>query len=116
MSFKQQAQIYYSGKSRYVGVFDDQKDAGRVYERVHRQLKSGGGRKVTPVEADGFYKATLKAALEWHRSTSKNIHGEKQYSKCSRVSHKQAKSAINDHQSSSICKKPRKKRKTLMDT
>mmetsp|Transcript_9203 Transcript_9203/g.13821 ORF Transcript_9203/g.13821 Transcript_9203/m.13821 type:complete len:761 (+) Transcript_9203:61-2343(+) len=117
-SGKWQAQIYYSGKSRYVGVFDDQEEAGRVYEWVHRELKSSNGSKVvSKEEADDYFKATLKAAFEWHNSVKNDpMQGEILSSECSQDSHKVQKSTLGLHQPNSLCKIPKKKRKTLMDS
>ena len=37
----QQAQLYYAGKSRYIGVFDTREKAALAYEIAREKLKSG---------------------------------------------------------------------------
>lgn len=38
--FLQQAQLYYAGKSRYIGVFDTREKAALAYEIAREKLKS----------------------------------------------------------------------------
>lgn len=58
MYFLQQAQLYYAGKSRYIGVFDTREKAALAYEIARERLKadpkdttSGGGQSPEATEA-----------------------------------------------------------------
>lgn len=61
-SGKWQAQLYFAGKSRYIGVFDSREKAALAYEiaREHLQNKSVSGSKDT----DAHVNAARKAAFE----------------------------------------------------
>jgi len=57
-SGKWQAQLYYAGKSRYIGVFDTREKAALAYEIAREKLKSDA--KTSGV-GDGGHKATEDA-------------------------------------------------------
>ena len=62
---KQQAQLYYSGKSRYIGVFDSKEKASLAYEIVREVLKTdkGGEGPKSAEEADRNVVLARKAAF-----------------------------------------------------
>jgi len=61
-SGKWQAQLYFAGKSRYIGVFDSREKAALAYEiaREHLQNKASCSSKDT----DGHVNTARKAAFE----------------------------------------------------
>ena len=65
----QQAQLYFAGKSRYIGVFDSREKAALAYEIAREKLKtekvvaeSEGG--LTPKATEAAVNAARKAAFE----------------------------------------------------
>ena len=62
----QQAQLYYAGKSRYIGVFDTREKAALAYEIAREKLKADG--KVTGDQSlkatENAVNAARKAAFE----------------------------------------------------
>ena len=65
-SGKWQAQLYFAGKSRYIGVFDTREKAALAYEIAREKLKSGpeGGGALTPKSTENLVNAARKAAFE----------------------------------------------------
>jgi hypothetical protein len=65
-SGKWQAQLYFAGKSRYIGVFDTREKAALAYEIAREKLKSGhqeaGG--LTAKSTENLVNAARKAAFE----------------------------------------------------
>lgn len=68
-SGKWQAQLYFAGKSRYIGVFDNREKAALAYEIAREKLKSGkedasavGG--LNPKSTENLVNAARKAAFE----------------------------------------------------
>jgi AP2 domain len=68
-SGKWQAQLYFAGKSRYIGVFDTREKAALAYEIAREKLKSGkeeasvvGG--LNPKSTENLVNAARKAAFE----------------------------------------------------
>lgn len=69
LSILQQAQLYFAGKSRYIGVFDTREKAALAYEIAREKLKSeksaadsGGG--LTPKATEAAVNSARKAAFE----------------------------------------------------
>jgi hypothetical protein len=65
--FKQQAQLYFAGKSRYIGVFDTREKAALAYEIAREKLKTGpqeGGACLSPKSTENLVNAARKAAFE----------------------------------------------------
>jgi hypothetical protein len=64
--YLQQAQLYFAGKSRYIGVFDTREKAALAYEIAREKLKSGtpeaGG--LCPKSTENLVNAARKAAFE----------------------------------------------------
>jgi beta-glucosidase-like glycosyl hydrolase len=64
-SGKWQAQLYFAGKSRYIGVFDSREKAALAYEIAREKLKAGpndhGG---DPKTTENFVNLARKAAFE----------------------------------------------------
>jgi hypothetical protein len=62
----QQAQLYFAGKSRYIGVFDSREKAALAYEIAREKLKSGSqhGRIMDPEMTDNLVNAARTAAFE----------------------------------------------------
>lgn len=62
-SGKWQAQLYFAGKSRYIGVFDSREKAALAYEiaREHLQNKSGSS---AGKDTEAHVNAARKAAFE----------------------------------------------------
>ena len=62
-SGKWQAQLYFAGKSRYIGVFDSREKAALAYEiaREHFQNKSGSS---AGKDTEAHVNAARKAAFE----------------------------------------------------
>ena len=64
----QQAQLYFAGKSRYIGVFDTREKAALAYEIAREKLKSeknsAEGGQLTPKATENAVNAARKAAFE----------------------------------------------------
>ena len=58
-SNKQQAQLYYAGKSRYIGVFDTREKAALAYEIAREKLKTES--KISSDQSAQSLKATEAA-------------------------------------------------------
>jgi hypothetical protein len=69
-SGKWQAQLYYAGKSRYIGVFDDRNKAVLAYEIAREELKSNPHKCATkdPNEAKVFFEHARKLAFHGVKS------------------------------------------------
>eukprot|EP00533_Pseudo-nitzschia_delicatissima_P000636 CAMPEP_0116079156 /NCGR_PEP_ID=MMETSP0327-20121206/993_1 /TAXON_ID=44447 /ORGANISM="Pseudo-nitzschia delicatissima, Strain B596" /LENGTH=908 /DNA_ID=CAMNT_0003569765 /DNA_START=273 /DNA_END=3000 /DNA_ORIENTATION=- len=67
-SGKWQAQLYFAGKSRYIGVFDTREKAALAYEIAREKLKSeksnAEGGVMTPKRTEAAVNAARKAAFE----------------------------------------------------
>lgn len=66
-SGKWQAQLYFAGKSRYIGVFDTREKAALAYEIARERLKSeknAEGGALTPKQTEAAVNAARKAAFE----------------------------------------------------
>jgi hypothetical protein len=67
-SGKWQAQLYFAGKSRYIGVFDTREKAALAYEIAREKLKSEksaeGGGVLSPKRTEAAVNAARKAAFE----------------------------------------------------
>jgi len=65
-SGKWQAQLYFAGKSRYIGVFDSREKAALAYEiaREHLQNKSASGNKDTEAHVNAARKAAFEGVNE----------------------------------------------------
>jgi hypothetical protein len=66
-SGKWQAQLYFAGKSRYIGVFDTREKAALAYEIAREKLKSeknADGGALTPKQTEAAVNAARKAAFE----------------------------------------------------
>mmetsp|Transcript_46408 Transcript_46408/g.53655 ORF Transcript_46408/g.53655 Transcript_46408/m.53655 type:complete len:1055 (+) Transcript_46408:240-3404(+) len=66
-SGKWQAQLYFAGKSRYIGVFDTREKAALAYEIAREKLKSeksAEGGVLSPKKTDAAVNAARKAAFE----------------------------------------------------
>jgi hypothetical protein len=66
-SGKWQAQLYFAGKSRYIGVFDTREKAALAYEIARERLKSEKnpeGGALTPKQTENAVNAARKAAFE----------------------------------------------------
>ena len=59
----QQAQLYYAGKSRYIGVFDSREKACFAYEISREVLKTDKGEDPKPSEIDANINLARKAAF-----------------------------------------------------
>ena len=60
----QQAQLYYAGKSRYIGVFDSREKAALAYEIAREVLKTDKGNEpTTPEEMEKNVNLARKAAF-----------------------------------------------------
>jgi hypothetical protein len=59
----QQAQLYYAGKSRYIGVFDSREKACLAYEISREVLKTDKGEDPKPSEIDANINLARKAAF-----------------------------------------------------
>jgi len=73
-SGKWQAQLYYAGKSRYIGVFDTREKAALAYEIAREQLKSSDG-KSTSSENSQSTKATENAVNAARKAAFEVVHG-----------------------------------------
>ena len=62
-SGKWQAQLYYAGKSRYIGVFDSREKACLAYEISREVLKADKGEEPKPSEVDANINLARKAAF-----------------------------------------------------
>lgn len=64
----QQAQLYFAGKSRYIGVFDTREKAALAYEIAREKLKSeksnAEGGTLSPQQTENAVNAARKAAFE----------------------------------------------------
>jgi hypothetical protein len=64
----QQAQLYFAGKSRYIGVFDTREKAALAYEIAREKLKSekssAEGGTLTAKATEAAVNAARKAAFE----------------------------------------------------
>ena len=69
-SGKWQAQIYFAGKSRYVGVFDTREHAGVAYKVFYDYIKQFKG-KVLPKEE--VEKIVNQGRIDAHNSAMKQI-------------------------------------------
>jgi len=67
-SGKWQAQLYFAGKSRYIGVFDTREKAALAYEIAREKLKSekaaAEGGAMSPKRTEAAVNAARKAAFE----------------------------------------------------
>lgn len=67
-SGKWQAQLYFAGKSRYIGVFDTREKAALAYEIAREKLKaekqSAEGGTLSPKATEAAVNAARKAAFE----------------------------------------------------
>lgn len=54
-SGKFQAQLYFGGRSRYIGVFDSEYEAASAYEMIRSRLKTEGGKEGKPVSTPNIY-------------------------------------------------------------
>jgi len=66
-SGKWQAQLYFAGKSRYIGVFDTREKAALAYEIAREKLKtekSAEGGVLSPKKTEAAVNAARKAAFE----------------------------------------------------
>lgn len=64
-SGKWQAQLYYAGKSRYIGVFDSREKAALAYEIAREKLKSeGSADNLGVVDTEAAVKLAREAAFE----------------------------------------------------
>lgn len=65
-SGKWQAQLYFAGKSRYIGVFDTREKAALAYEIARERLKSGpqDGGVLTPRSTENLVNSARKAAFD----------------------------------------------------
>lgn len=67
-SGKWQAQLYFAGKSRYIGVFDTREKAALAYEIAREKLKSeksnAEGGQLTPKATEAAVTLARKAAFE----------------------------------------------------
>ncbi len=65
-SGKWQAQLYFAGKSRYIGVFDSREKAALAYEiaREHLQHKTASGGKDTEAHVNAARKAAFEGVNE----------------------------------------------------
>jgi len=59
----QQAQLYFAGKSRYIGVFDTREKAALAYEIAREKLKSGP-QDPSGKSTENLVNAARKAAFE----------------------------------------------------
>jgi hypothetical protein len=66
-SGKWQAQLYYLGKSRYIGVFNDKEEAFSIYRFIRKRLQSHGHRH-SQESADKQFQSAKQAALEYFKS------------------------------------------------
>jgi hypothetical protein len=64
----QQAQLYFAGKSRYIGVFDTREKAALAYEIAREKLKSeklnAEGGSLNAKQTDNAVNSARKAAFE----------------------------------------------------
>ena len=66
-SGKWQAQLYFAGKSRYIGVFDSREKAALAYEIAREKLKSEKSKEggvLSPKKTEAAVSAARKAAFE----------------------------------------------------
>lgn len=64
-SGKWQAQLYFAGKSRYIGVFDTREKAALAYEIAREKLKNGPkGESGNPKATENLVNAARKAAFD----------------------------------------------------
>jgi hypothetical protein len=66
-SGKWQAQLYFAGKSRYIGVFDSREKAALAYEIAREKLKaekSSDGTPLSPKTTENAVNAARKAAFD----------------------------------------------------
>ena len=64
---EQQAQLYFAGKSRYIGVFDTREKAALAYEIAREKLKSEKSAvdgALTPKQTENAVNAARKAAFD----------------------------------------------------
>ena len=64
---EQQAQLYFAGKSRYIGVFDTREKAALAYEIAREKLKSeksAADGALTPKQTENAVNAARKAAFD----------------------------------------------------
>ena len=65
--FLQQAQLYFAGKSRYIGVFDTREKAALAYEIAREKLKAhkdAADGPLTPKQTENAVNAARKAAFD----------------------------------------------------
>lgn len=65
--FLQQAQLYFAGKSRYIGVFDTREKAALAYEIAREKLKSEKSAvdgALTPKQTENAVNAARQAAFD----------------------------------------------------
>ena len=61
-SGKFQAQLYFDGRSRYIGVFDSKFEAATAYEMIRRKLKSSSSTSTTATTTITMKKTTADAS------------------------------------------------------
>ena len=61
-SGKFQAQLYFDGRSRYIGVFDSKFEAATAYEMIRRKLKSSSSTTTTATTTITMKKTTADAS------------------------------------------------------
>jgi hypothetical protein len=61
-SGKFQAQLYFDGRSRYIGVFDSKFEAATAYEMIRRKLKSSSSTSTTATTTIPMKKTTADAS------------------------------------------------------
>lgn len=64
-SGKWQAQLYFAGKSRYIGVFDTREKAALAYEIAREMLKTGAEKgQLCPKSTEDLVNTARKAAFD----------------------------------------------------
>lgn len=63
-SGKWQAQLYFAGKSRYIGVFDSREKAALAYEIAREKLKAGPKGESNPKMTENLVNLARKAAFD----------------------------------------------------
>jgi acetylglutamate kinase len=63
-SGKWQAQLYFAGKSRYIGVFDSREKAALAYEIAREKLKTGCPDGTNGKSTENLVNAARKAAFD----------------------------------------------------
>jgi hypothetical protein len=64
LSLSQQAQLYFAGKSRYIGVFDSREKAALAYEIAREKLKAGPKGDNNPKTTENLVNLARKAAFD----------------------------------------------------